>query len=208
MLISKFHPHSQSVGQIKPPDIEQEGNPSGSLSNGGCFKHSFGSAPDPQSLALTIQHPLLRGLRNHPPEPCAQTWRGNASGGAWALPYPNSPSWASGHPLGVLTCSGAPRSLGGTRRHRAAAGPATAYLKAPEVEEGGGAVGEANGHLGAAGGLVGCRLRRPESCCSGEGGHTTPQRDPLSGGCGTPPSLPQEPSDGGPGPAPASPTCE
>lgn len=74
--------------------------------------------------------------------------------------------------------------------------PGSTYLKVPQVEEGGRAVGKAHGHLGAPRELVGCCLQRPENCCCLGGSLTGPsQQGPLFGDAltGAAPCPSQEP---------------
>lgn len=86
-----------------------------------------------------------------------QALQGNTSDAAWALLCPVSPCTHRPAP----GCSGTPQGH-----------PKTSYLKVAEVEEGCRAVGEAQGHLGAAGELVGrCLGRRTEGAASWGGHH-------------------------------------
>lgn len=86
-----------------------------------------------------------------------QALQGNTSDAVWALLCPVSP----------CTHRPAPGRSGTPQGH-----PKTSYLKVAEVEEGCRAVGEAQGHLGAAGELMGrCLGRRTEGAAS-QGGTT------------------------------------
>lgn len=94
-------------------------------------------------------------LQKQPPEaPCAHIAGQHFSLGS-SLPC---------FPLHTQTCSRTLRNPSGC--------PKTSYLKVAEVEEGCRAVGEAQGHLGAAGELVGrCLGRRTEGAASWGGHH-------------------------------------
>lgn len=109
-----------------------------------------------------------------------QALQGNTSDAVWALLCPVSP----------CTHRPAPGRSGTPQGH-----PKTSYLKVAEVEEGCRAVGEAQGHIGAAGELVGrCLGRRMEGAASRGGtlSRTLLTRIPPHG---EPPKMGENPSN-------------